>query len=73
MCTLKQLKRYQSGIVCNVSNSVLKQKLIDMGIIPGTSVMISNVSPFGDPIEICLRGYELSLRRHEAEQIIVEC
>lgn len=49
----------------------IRQRLIDMGVLPGTHVMISNIAPFGDPIEICLRGYELSLRKSEAKQIFV--
>lgn len=69
--TLEKLKRYEKAIVDYVCNNSIKQKLIDMGFIPGTQIMISNIAPLGDPIEICLRGYELSLRKSEAKQIFV--
>lgn len=69
--TLEKLKKYQEAIVSSVYPNSIKQKLIDMGIIPGTKIMISNIAPLGDPIEICLRGYELSLRKSEAQQIFV--
>ena len=50
----------------------LRRRLLDMGITPKTIVMIRKVAPMGDPIEIHLRGYELSLRKSEAEQIKIE-
>lgn len=49
-----------------------KRRLMDMGITKGTSVYIRKVAPLGDPIEVTVRGYELSLRKAEAENIIVE-
>ncbi|MFC2662597.1 MAG: ferrous iron transport protein A, partial [Eubacterium sp.] len=45
---------------------------MDMGVIKGAKVMVRKVAPLGDPIEVNLRGYELSLRKAEAENIIVE-
>ena len=49
-----------------------KRRIIDMGITKGTSVYVRKVAPLGDPIEVTVRGYELSLRKAEAEKIIVE-
>jgi len=50
----------------------LKTRLLDMGAVPGTVVEIEKVAPFGDPIDILIKGYHLSLRKKEAEGIIVE-
>jgi ferrous iron transport protein A len=49
-----------------------KRRIMDMGITNGTSVYVRKVAPLGDPIEVTVRGYELSLRKAEAEKIIVE-
>ena len=49
----------------------LKRHIMDMGITKGTSVFVRKVAPLGDPIEITVRGYELSLRKREAESILV--
>jgi Fe2+ transport system protein FeoA len=51
---------------------MLRRRLFDMGITPGASIIMKKVAPLGDPIEINVRGYELSLRKSEASQIIVE-
>ena len=50
----------------------LKRRIMDMGITRGVEVFVRKVAPFGDPIEINVRGYELSLRRSDAEMIEVE-
>ena len=49
----------------------LKRHIMDMGITKGTSVFVRNVAPLGDPIEVTVRGYELSLRKSEAESILI--
>ena len=49
-----------------------KRRIMDMGITKGVSVYVRKVAPLGDPIEVTVRGYELSLRKAEAEKIIVE-
>ena len=49
-----------------------KRRIMDMGLTKGTSVYVRKVAPLGDPIEVTVRGYELSLRKAEAEKIIVE-
>ena len=50
----------------------LKRRIMDMGITKGTPVYVRKVAPLGDPVEITIRGYELSIRRNEAENILVE-
>ena len=49
----------------------IKRHIIDMGITKGTDVFVRKVAPLGDPIEVTVRGYELSLRKSEAENILV--
>lgn len=50
----------------------LKRKFLDMGIIAGTPVEVVKVAPFGDPIDIKIKGYHLSLRKEEANLIVIE-
>lgn len=50
----------------------VKRRIMDMGITKGASVYVRKVAPLGDPIELTVRGYELSLRKADAEKIIVE-
>ncbi len=50
----------------------LRRRIMDMGLTKGCVVEVRKVAPLGDPIEICLRGYELSIRKSEAEAIDVE-
>ena len=49
-----------------------KRRIMDMGITKGTSIYVRKVAPFGDPVEVRVRGYELSIRKNEAENILVE-
>ena len=49
----------------------LKRHIMDMGITKGTSVFVRKAAPLGDPIEVTVRGYELSLRKSEAESILI--
>ena len=68
--TLKDLKPGQKGIVLNLGKKgPVRKRLMDMGITPGVDVEVVKVAPLGDPIEVNLRGYELSLRKDEAEHI----
>ena len=71
--TLKELKIGQSAIIKSIKGSgKLRQHFLDMGLIPQTIVNVEKFAPMGDPIEINLRGYTLSLRLNEAGQIAVE-
>ena len=50
----------------------VKRRIMDMGITKGTQVFVRKVAPLGDPVEVTVRGYELSLRKVDAEMILVE-
>jgi len=71
--TLDQLAVGGSCVIERVGNQrgAVKRRLIDMGLTPGTTVKLVKMAPFGDPMELQLRGYELSLRREDAAQIQV--
>lgn len=53
-------------------HGALRRRIIDMGITPGAAIFVRKTAPFGDPLQVNVRGYELSLRLSEAEQISVE-
>ena len=67
--TLNELKTGSSGIITAVGgDGPLRCRLLDMGLIPHTRVTLQKVAPMGDPIEIRVRGYELTLRVEEAQK-----
>ena len=71
--TLNELKVGQSGTISAVGgDGALRCRLLDMGLTPRTVVTLRKVAPMGDPIEIHVRGYELTLRVEDARQITVE-
>lgn len=71
--TLDQLKiGKESKIIAVNGHGALRRRLLDMGLTPHTEVMVRKVAPMGDPIEIQLRGYELTLRKEDAHNIVVE-
>ena len=69
--TLQELEPGQSGVIRSVGSDrgAVKRRLVDMGLTPGTTVTVRKIAPFGDPIEVNLRGYELSLRKEDAAKI----
>ncbi len=71
--TLEEVHPGERGTILQVGNhrGPVKRRLVDMGLTPGTVVTVRKVAPFGDPIELNLRGYELSLRKEDAAQILV--
>lgn len=70
--TLNELKTGKAAVITEVGGEgALRCRLLDMGLIPGTKVMIRKVAPMGDPIELFLRGYELTIRLEDAEKITV--
>ena len=73
MKTLKDVNTGETVIVSkiNVTGSV-KRRIMDMGITKGVSVTVRKVAPLGDPIELNVRNYAVSLRKAEAENIVVE-
>ena len=71
--TLNELKTGSSGIITAVGgDGPLRCRLLDLGLIPHTRVTLQKVAPMGDPIEIRVRGYELTLRVEEAQKIEVK-
>lgn len=71
--TLTDLDPGQSGKITGLwATGPLRRRLMDMGVVPGTSVSVEKVAPLGDPIEVSIKQYRLSLRRAEAGKIEVE-
>ena len=68
--TLNDLKVGQRGVITAVGGEgALRLRLLDMGLIPKTRVRVQKVAPMGDPIQIQIRGYELTIRREDAQRI----
>lgn len=59
-------------IALSPGDEAYRKRLIAMGLLPGTSFTVSRIAPFGDPIEILVRGFALSLRKHEANILQIE-
>ena len=73
MKTLDQLKVGESATVARLNGEgAVKRRIMDMGLTRGTAVTVRKVAPLGDPIELTVRGYELSIRRDEAAKVEVE-
>lgn len=73
MKTLRALKIGESGTISKIgTKGSLKQRFMDMGITKGTAVKVIKIAPLGDPIEIEIRGYNLSVRKEDAEKIEME-
>ena len=71
--TLKDLEIGKSAVIKTVGGSgALRQHFLDMGVIPGAEVTVVKFAPMGDPVEIRIHGYELTLRLAEADQIEIE-
>lgn len=73
MNTLKQVKVGDTVTVVKLhGEGAIKRRIMDMGITKGTEIHVRKVAPLGDPIEVTVRGYELSLRKADAEMIEVQ-
>lgn len=73
MKTLKQTGIGETVTVTKIrGEGAVKRRIMDMGLTKGASVTVRKVAPLGDPIELTVRGYELSLRKSDAEMIDVE-
>ena len=73
MKTLKEAKCGETVTVARLGGEgALKRRIMDMGITRGTPVFVRKVAPLGDPVEVTVRGYELSLRKADTEMIEVE-
>lgn len=72
MKTLKDVRVGESATVIKLlGEGALKRRIMDMGVTRGTEVFVRKVAPLGDPIELTVRGYELSIRKSDAELIAV--
>ncbi len=72
MMTLTELPIGQNALVSSVDNkNAVTKRLMEMGVVPGVSVEVIKAAPFGDPIEIRVRGYSLAMRRNEADAVRV--
>ncbi len=73
MKTLRTAKCGETVTVTKLSGEgALKRRIMDMGITKGTSIYVRKVAPLGDPVEVTVRGYELTIRKGDAENILVE-
>ena len=73
MSTLDSLVPGESGIIVSVGGSgALRHRLLDMWLTPRTAVRVERIAPMGDPMELYLRGYRLTLRKEDASKIEVE-
>lgn len=73
---MKTLKEVSNGNTVKVlklnGEGAVKRRIMDMGITKGVEIFVRKVAPLGDPVEVTVRGYELSLRKADAELILVE-
>lgn len=73
MKTLKEVSCGRTVKVTRLSGEgPVKRRIMDMGITKGVDIFVRKVAPLGDPVEVTVRGYELSLRKADAEMILVE-
>lgn len=73
MKTLREVKSGETVTVVKLNGEgAVKRRIMDMGITKGCSVFIRKVAPLGDPVEVTVRGYELSVRKEDAQMVEVE-
>jgi len=73
MATLKEAQCGQTVKVKKIEGTgAIRRRIMDMGITKGSEIYVRKVAPLGDPIEVNVRGYELTLRKYDAEMILVE-
>lgn len=73
MRTLKQVKVGETVKVVKLNGEgAVKRRIMDMGITKGVEIYVRKVAPLGDPVEVTVRGYELSLRKNDAEMVVIE-
>ena len=71
--TLRDVKTGQTVTVQKINGEgAIKKRIMDMGITKGTEIFVRKVAPLGDPVEVTVRGYELSVRKADAEMVEVE-
>ena len=70
---LSEFKIGESGVILSVDGEKrVRRRLFDMGVTPGTEILLRKKAPLGDPLELTLRGYELTLRKAEAANVVME-
>jgi ferrous iron transport protein A len=69
---LSELRPGQKGTIKEFNNNDIFLKLMEMGCVPGETILLEQIAPMGDPISVSVAGYRLSLRLNEAEHILVE-
>ncbi len=70
---LSELMPSESGRIVRVGGSgEIRRRLLDMGVVPGATVAVERVAPLGDPVQVKVKGYDLALRKQEAEKVLVE-
>ena len=69
---ITELRKGDKGVIVEIEDSAIKQRLIEMGLVPGTTFKIGSISPFGDPIAIRLKDFAISLRLRDASKICIE-
>lgn len=69
---LSELKSGERGKIVSFESPDLELKLMEMGCLPGEEIVVEQIAPLGDPISIRIAGYSLSLRKKEANQIVIE-
>ena len=73
MKTLRDVKIGETATVVKLhGEGAVKRRIMDMGITKGIEVYVRKVAPLGDPVEVTVRGYELSIRKADAEMILIE-
>ena len=71
--TLREVKKGQTVVVQKLNGEgAVKRRIMDMGITTGTEIYVRKVAPLGDPVEVTVRGYELSVRKADAEMVEVK-
>ena len=71
--TLREVKKGQSVTVLKLNGEgAVKRRIMDMGITKGTEIFVRKVAPLGDPVEVTVRGYELSVRKADAQMVEVQ-
>lgn len=69
---LSKLKKGETGVVSKIINGASSLRLMEMGLVPGATIKLSAISPFGDPIAIQVGAFSLSLRKSDAEQVMIK-
>jgi len=70
---LSDLQPGEKGVITRIAgNRLIRRRMMDMGVVPGTEVEMERFAPLGDPVEVRIKGFHLSLRKNEAANIYVE-